>query len=65
MTGPRRRGAVNKFDIFVRESLNHSPTVEVVSIYVGDVAAFYFGVVDVFPHLLVVCFGVAFCSYES
>ena len=65
MTGPRRRGAVNKFHILVRKGLNHSPAVEVVSIDIGDVAAFYVGVVVVFSHLLVVCFGVAFCSYEG
>ena len=64
MTGPRRRGAVNKSEVFVGKGLNHSPAVEVVCIYVGDVRAFYFRVVIVFPHLLVVCFGVAFCSYE-
>ena len=64
MTGPRRRRAVDKLNILVRKGLNHSPAVEVVSIYVGDVAAFYFGVIVVFPHLFVVCLGVAFCSYE-
>ena len=56
---------MNKFDIFAGEGLNHCPTIQIVSIHVGDVAAFYFGVVVVFPHLLVVCFGVAFCSYEG
>ena len=65
MTGPRRRGAVNKFNIFVGEGLDHSPPVEVVCIYVGDVAAFYFGVVVFNPHLLVICLGVAFSSYKS
>ena len=55
---------MNKFDIFIGKGLDHSPTVEVVSIDICDVAAFYFGVVVVFPHLFVVCLGVAFCSYE-
>ena len=65
MTGPRRRGAVNKSEVFVGKGLNHSPAVEVVCIYVGDVAAFYFGVVVFQPHLFVICLGVAFSSYKS
>ncbi len=64
MTGPRRRRAVNQFDILVREGLNHRPPIQIVSIYVGDIAAFYFEVVVVHPHLFVVCLGVAFGTYE-
>ena len=55
---------MNKFNILVWESLNHSPPVKIVSVDVGDVAAFYFGVVVVFPHLFVVCLGIAFGTYE-
>ncbi len=53
---------MNKFDVFVGEGLNHRPSVEIISINIGDVAAFYFGVIG--SHLFVVCFGVAFGTYE-
>ena len=56
---------MNKFHILVRKGLNHSPAVEVVSIDIGNVAAFYFGVVVSHPHLFVVCLGIAFGTYEG
>ena len=64
MTGPRRRGAVNKSEVFVGEGLNHRPPIQIVSVNVGDVVAFYFGVVVVHPHLFIICSGVAFGTYE-
>ena len=58
------RRAGHKSDIFIGEILDHRPPIQIVSIYVGDVAAFYFGVVAVHPHLFVVPLGVAFGTYE-
>ncbi len=56
---------MNKFNIFIGEGLDHCPPIQIVSIYVGDVRAFYLGVVGSYAHLLVVCLGVAFGTYKG
>ena len=55
---------MNKFNIFVGEGLHHRPPIQIVSVNVGNIAAFYLGVVVVHPHLFVVRLGVAFGTYE-
>ena len=56
---------MNKFDVFIGEGLDHRPPIQIVSIDIGDVAAFYFRVKNFFPHLFVVRLCVPFGAYES
>ena len=55
---------MNKSDVFVGKGLNHCPSIEVVSIDVCDIAAFYLGVVAFYTHLFVICLGISFGPYE-